>query len=272
MEELLAIRRQSVLDARKQQVGALATDVRLVADSAANRTFLAPLRPQCIPEINATAASLLTLASISKPGEFLNRFKVWEDSCGDGVDNDCDGLVDREDPDCGFMPVSQTKELLAWTPGEPLPNAAAAAMVAMSYTKSQGGRLGVAKTGHLQCWALGQVQYMLGSSGRSYMVGFGRQSPAKIQHMASACPAQGTCTWSNSYYSAAPNPQMSLVEGALVAGPDSRDRYSDDRSSSGAAVGVHYNAAFVGAVAGLLDAGTSSKSCMKLYAVYPNAG
>ena len=38
-------------------------------------------------------------------------------------------------------------------------------------------------------FAAGQINYMLGDSGRSYVVGFGNNPPKKPHHRASSCPA-----------------------------------------------------------------------------------
>ena len=249
---------------------AAGTDMQLLR-SASGATLLAPKRQQCVPDLNTSSAAQPILSSGgSQAAElFLPHHVRWEASCDDGIDNDCDGLIDSEDPDCGFRPVVKTARLLSWSPNEPLPNAAAAALVTLAYAKADGGVLKPADRTRLQCWALGQAGYMVGaSSGRSYVVGLGKQAPQRVAHMSSACPASGPCSWYESYYSTSPNPQAGLVEGALVAGPDARDGYSDERASAGAAVGVHYNAPFVGALAGLLDSGVSAMACMKLYTVY----
>ncbi len=277
LDAIQAMRQEQALEVLAAQAAAAGPDFRLVQDSSGKATFIAPLRLQCAPDVNLTATALLAsgtnTSSQSVPDEdglpsFLPHHVRWEASCDDGVDNDCDGLTDSEDPDCSFRPVVKTARQLSWSPGEPLPSAAAAALVVLAYAKAEGAELGAVETGRLQCWALGQAAYMLGAGGRSYVVGLGKQAPQRVAHMSSACPASGPCSWYESYYSTSPNPQAGLVEGALVAGPDARDGYSDERASAGAAVGVHYNAPFAGALAGLLDSGVSAMSCMKLYTVY----
>ncbi len=47
-----------------------------------------------------------------------NATSFVEDRCSDGVDNDCDGQVDRDDIDCGFFPVQYTPKVSA--PSHPL--------------------------------------------------------------------------------------------------------------------------------------------------------
>ena len=117
------------------------------------------LKDVCIPEKNATATALAASA-VTPAGatRAANRtvYKQYEDVCGDGVDNDCDGLIDDEDPDCPFIPVKYTDKQLAWTERAPLPNAAAASFLTLMYA----GQQSVAKPlqDMLRCWALGQVR------------------------------------------------------------------------------------------------------------------
>lgn len=70
-----------------------------------------------------------------------------------------------------------------------------------------------------------QVQYVLGSSGRSYMVGWGIDPPTHIPNPAASCPASvqpcsGFLASSPQYSSPDQNPHV--LSGALVSGPDSR--------------------------------------------------
>jgi hypothetical protein len=99
----------------------------------------------------------------------------------------------------------------------------------------------------------------------------GKQAPQRVQHMQSSCPRAGACSWFTAFYPGRPNPQLELAEGALVAGPGAADQFVDDRTSNSSAVGVHYNAPFVAALAGLLDSGASSKSCGQLRGVFQDA-
>ena len=60
------------------------------------------------------------------------------------------------------------------------------------------------------------------------------------------------CNWSH-FDSPDPNPQ--ILEGALVGGPDINDNFNDDRHDYvHCEVTTDYNAAFQGALAGLLNA------------------
>nr|BAF62180.1 cellulase [Mesocentrotus nudus] len=95
-----------------------------------------------------------------------------------------------------------------------------------------------------------QIHYMLGSSGRSFVVGFGNNPPQRPHHRSSSCPDQPkSCSW-NEYNSGSANPQT--LEGALVGGPDQYDNYTDERSDYiSNEVACDYNAGFQSAVAGL---------------------
>ena len=58
----------------------------------------------------------------------------------------------------------------------------------------------------------------IGDGGRSYVVGFGKNSPTQPQHRASSCPdLPAPCTWKDKA-SKGPNPQV--LTGAMVGGPD----------------------------------------------------
>ncbi|GAB1606008.1 uncharacterized protein LOC115217910 [Argonauta hians] len=98
-------------------------------------------------------------------------------------------------------------------------------------------------------WALKQIHYILGDSGRSYMVGSGHNPPRRPHHAGSSCRVSGPCSW-NDFERTDVNPIV--LYGAVVGGPDRRDNYVDDRSDF-----VHnevtcdYNAGFHSAVSGL---------------------
>jgi hypothetical protein len=102
-------------------------------------------------------------------------------------------------------------------------------------------------------WARSQVDYALGSSGQSFVVGFGANYPKKAHHRAASCPNRpAPCTYDAAFSSPADNPQ--LLAGALVGGPPGpQDEYEDDRSNYQTnEVAMDYNAGFTGALAGLL--------------------
>lgn len=95
-----------------------------------------------------------------------------------------------------------------------------------------------------------QIHYMLGDSGRSFVVGFGKNPPLRPHHRSSSCPNKpAKCDWNN-LNSAGPNPQT--LTGALVGGPDKNDNFKDDRKDYiQNEVATDYNAGFQSAVAGL---------------------
>ncbi|CAF3355726.1 unnamed protein product [Rotaria socialis] len=100
-------------------------------------------------------------------------------------------------------------------------------------------------------FAVRQINYMLGDSGRSYVIGFGQNFPQRPHHRSSSCPSRpAVCDW-NAYNSPQPNPQ--LLIGALVGGPDQNDSYEDRRDDYiKNEVATDYNGGFQSAVAGLL--------------------
>lgn len=100
------------------------------------------------------------------------------------------------------------------------------------------------------------IDYALGSTGRSFVVGWGFNPPLRVHHAAASCPALPiSCSWAE-FSSPHPNPQV--LTGALVAGPmgpldntyfDKRDDYISNE------VTIDYNSGFTAALAGLLEVG-----------------
>jgi hypothetical protein len=121
-------------------------------------------------------------------------------------------------------------------------NAAFIALVAAKY--------GVLVTESME-FARQQIHYMLGDSGRSFVVGFGNNPPLQAHHAAASCPnLPAECDW-DEYNSPDANPQ--ILFGALVGGPGMNDEYEDVRSDYVKnEVACDYNAGFQGAIAGLL--------------------
>ncbi|XP_018359268.1 PREDICTED: endoglucanase E-4-like [Trachymyrmex cornetzi] len=97
-----------------------------------------------------------------------------------------------------------------------------------------------------------QIDYMLGGAGRSYVVGYGKNSPKQPHHAASSCPNRPTsCGWQE-FSKNAPNPQ--ILYGALVSGPDEVDLFKDCREEYAyTEVTLDYNAGFTSTLAGLLQ-------------------
>lgn len=100
------------------------------------------------------------------------------------------------------------------------------------------------------CWAKRQMDYVLGSSGRSFVVGVGDNPPCRPHHRGSSCP-DGPCDWS-AFNADACNPHT--LVGALVGGPGADDSYVDDRKDYVKnEVALDYNAGFTSALAALLQ-------------------
>ncbi|GMJ00308.1 glycosyl hydrolase 9B15 [Hibiscus trionum] len=106
-----------------------------------------------------------------------------------------------------------------------------------------------------------QVNYILGNNpmSMSYMVGFGSKYPMQLHHRGSSIPSiynqpsKVGCGDGWSYFSSN-NPNPNEHVGAIVGGPDSNDQFNDQRSDFSRTEPTTYiNAAFVGAVAALLD-------------------
>lgn len=91
-------------------------------------------------------------------------------------------------------------------------------------------------------FAESQCNYALGSSGRSFVVGFGENPPQHPHHRT----AQGS--WSNSMNE--PSAHRHTLYGALVGGPDAGDGYDDSVSNyTTNEVADDYNAGFTGLLA-----------------------
>ena len=91
-------------------------------------------------------------------------------------------------------------------------------------------------------FAEAQCNYALGSTGKSFMVGFGENPPEHPHHRT----AQGSyCDNMNE-----PSSHKHTLYGALVGGPDANDGYSDDVSNyTNNEVACDYNAGFTGLLA-----------------------
>nr|BAB32662.1 beta-1,4-glucanase [Atriplex lentiformis] len=102
-----------------------------------------------------------------------------------------------------------------------------------------------------------QVDYILGDNPAtmSYMVGFGNKYPQHIHHRASSLPSVHAhpsrigCNDGFQYLnSGSPNPNV--LVGAILGGPDSGDKFTDDRNNYRQSEPATYiNAPFVGAAA-----------------------
>ncbi|KAL5199714.1 hypothetical protein ABZP36_020917 [Zizania latifolia] len=110
---------------------------------------------------------------------------------------------------------------------------------------------GSADAGEVFALARAQVDYVLGSNprGMSYLVGYGDKFPARVHHRAASIVpykdskefigcAQGFDDW---FGRKTANPNV--VVGAIVGGPDRRDRFKDDRENYMQTEACTYNTA-----------------------------
>lgn len=96
-----------------------------------------------------------------------------------------------------------------------------------------------------KCWALSQLRYMMGDSGRSLVVGLAKNPPKRTQDRGAACPAApAVCNRVTGLLS--PDPDTYKLSGALVQGSGLSDDFMDVRSNDAARVGVENNAGFTG--------------------------
>lgn len=119
----------------------------------------------------------------------------------------------------------------------------------VAYICFRAADLGIKKNEYRR-FGMQQIHYMLGSTGRSFVVGFGKNPPQRPHHRSSSCRDPPTiCDW-DEFHTLNPNPHV--LQGALVGGPDENDRYWDDRKDyKKNEVACDYNAGFQSAVAAL---------------------
>lgn len=78
-------------------------------------------------------------------------------------------------------------------------------------------------------WAVSQLHYILGDTGRSYVVGFGQNSPRNPHHRVSSCPPRhAPCGWT--FFDSDEDNHFECT-GALVGGPDRNDDFEDLRQN-----------------------------------------
>jgi len=117
--------------------------------------------------------------------------------------------------------------------------ASAECMLALKYYE-------LTKDESLKAFAKSQIDYMLGNNPEkmSYVIGLGSKYALHPHHRA----ANGY-TYANGENA---NPAKNLLTGALVGGPDNRDKYEDTiHSFQCTEVAIDYNASFVAAIAGI---------------------
>jgi endoglucanase len=115
----------------------------------------------------------------------------------------------------------------------------------------------------LLSYSKGQADYILGKNplGMSYMVGFGTSYPKRVHHRAASIPQDnvkyGCGEGFRFFQTLDPNPNV--LEGSVVGGPDSNDRYRDDRTRYQESEPSTYTTApFLGLLARLSSKGSPS--------------
>lgn len=141
--------------------------------------------------------------------------------------------------------IQYTPKGLAWldTWGA-LRYATTTAFLAAVYADWEG--CSASKAATYDTFAKQQIDYALGSAGRSFVVGFGVNAPERPHHRTAHS------SWGDSM--TAPNYHRHSLIGALVGGPGNDDSYSDDVSNYiNNEVATDYNAGFVGALAKMYE-------------------
>ncbi|XP_073134712.1 endoglucanase 25-like [Henckelia pumila] len=110
----------------------------------------------------------------------------------------------------------------------------------------------------LRDFSMSQVNYILGDNPMkmSYMVGYGDRYPLHVHHRAASIPPDGkqhSCSEGNGFLkSKDKNPN--ILSGAIVAGPDKKDAFYDDRAKPWfTEPSITSNAGLVAALVALLD-------------------
>ncbi len=192
------------------------------------------------------------------------RAKEWDYNwslCWDDVHIGAALLLARETKD-GFYQDEVEKHLDYWSTGTsdgqrirytpkglawldqwgPLRYATTTAFVAAVYSESE--LCGSSRKDAYWEFACSQADYALGSSGRSYVCGFGKNPPVHPHHRTAQA------SWSNNMNE--PASHRHTLYGALVGGPDASDNYTDEVSNYVTnEVACDYNAGFTGLLAAM---------------------
>ncbi|XP_021363495.1 uncharacterized protein LOC110456829 isoform X1 [Mizuhopecten yessoensis] len=101
-----------------------------------------------------------------------------------------------------------------------------------------------------RAWAMSQIHYALGDTGRSFVVGFGVNPPTHPHHRAASCPSMPAPCSHADLKNVGPSPHT--LYGALVGGPGGTDDYKDNRENYvNNEVACDYNSGFQGASSAL---------------------
>jgi len=172
-----------------------------------------------------TPAFVAMMCELTGESKHCNQLKSW-----------CDGKIDGS-------PYSPKGEIFIdkWGSLRHAGNVAAICVRAAS--------LGV-NTDKYMAFARQQVNYILGSTGRSFVVGYGVNPPTHCHHRGASCYGPNSCCDPN-----CPDANPNVLTGALVGGPgEANDYYNDARNDYVMnEVALDYNSGFQMAVAGLLN-------------------
>ena len=170
-----------------------------------------------------TAGTALLLAQLTSNSKFVNDFNQFANYIKNQAPKTPKGLV----------------WLSQWGSNRYAANAAFLIMHTNKVARFSDGAANLA-------FGKGQINYMLGDGGRSFVVGFGNNAPERPHHRSSSCPpVPQDCN--NGAGNPGPNPMV--LYGALVGGPDQWDNYVDDRNDYVAnEVATDYNAGFQSAL------------------------
>ncbi|KAJ6644009.1 Endoglucanase E-4 [Pseudolycoriella hygida] len=117
------------------------------------------------------------------------------------------------------------------------------------YLCLQAANIGI-NTDVYRAFAKSQIDYMLGDTGRSFVVGFGNNPPVRPHHRAASCPDPPAIC--DDTYLSSPDPSPQILIGALVGGPNITDEYVDDREDYVQnEVTLDYNAGYQSSIAEL---------------------
>ncbi|CAO2206779.1 unnamed protein product [Urochloa humidicola] len=114
-----------------------------------------------------------------------------------------------------------------------------AAFLLTAYSRYLAGAGELRCPGDLRAAARAQADYVLGDNpaGMSYMVGYGRRFPRRVHHRAASIVSHRAdgrfagCVQGYDRWFRRPAANPNVVVGAIVGGPDHRDRFSDRRSN-----------------------------------------